>query len=109
MSTACTGRETNVRVTAEVCASPSTVLRATGLGLIELLMVCGIRGSPASSSRPNETYPVARDLYGSFAEARPWTPTKELLGGTLSRPRPGVAGVSVRRYGLSQVSVVKSL
>ena len=64
-------------------------------------MVCGIRELSVSSSLPNKPYPVARDLYGSFAEARPWTPTKELLGGTLSLPRPGVAGVSV-----SAVSVI---
>jgi len=53
------GRETNVRLTAVVLASPFTVARASGAGGSAALIVWATIGSPASVSLPTETNALA--------------------------------------------------
>ena len=55
------GRETNVSVTAEVRASPSTTSRSSAAGVSMALIVCKPIGAPASFRVPADTYAVARE------------------------------------------------
>src|SRR5688572_12386854 len=93
----------------EVPASPATLERSTGAGEFAPLIVCGTSVSPLSFSSPSDAYAVTRDRYGSFTEAMPFTPMNELLGGSVRRPRAGVAEMSVARNGLSKMTEVTSL
>src|SRR5215218_8675079 len=108
-STARTGRETKLRLTDDSRASPSTVERSSGRVVIDVLMVWGTSGWPASFNVPADAYAVTRDLCGRRSDAMPLTEISELLGGTDRRPRDGVAGVSVSLNGLSKTSESMSL
>src|SRR4030095_2828663 len=109
MSTYRFGRDTKVKFIAVVRASPSTVVRGRGAVTTVELIVCGMIGSPASVSQPVETYAVARERAGRRTEASPFTPMNELLGGSDSLPRDGVAAMSVARNGLSKKNQEKSV
>ncbi len=103
------GRDTKLSDTDEVRASPSTVPRSSGSVVKDELMVCGIKGSPASLSVPIDPYAITRERRGNLKDARPFTAMKELLGASESRPLDDVPGMSVARYGLSKASDVTSL
>ena len=83
------GRDMNVRFTAVVLASPSTVVRAAGVVDERLLIVCGIIGSPASLSDADRDVGGRARPVRQLEETRPLTLMNELLGASDSAAAPG--------------------
>src|SRR6187551_2154103 len=98
MSTTSHGREVNVRFSVFVRASPLTVFRGSGrMFVLDVLIVCGINGSPTSFSEPVETYAVRRVRFANFTPTMPFTVRNVLLGASDARPWAGVLLASLTR------------
>ena len=75
-------------------ASASAVGRASGIGVIAELIVCG-SSAPSCSQLPTDTYPNARLRAGSASDPAALTVCAVLSGQRAIRPCDGVAAASV--------------